>query len=358
MSDIINNIGVGQAYTTVAAWWSARPNDGNNWIGNVIDAGVISVGELTGTNTGGAELRADEHLTYNFFSPTEPHVTVTAANTPIYIRATDKFIIRGLEVINTGISTSVIAAGAWEDCDIEIHNCRLIGGKDGINISRTNALAHLENCVVSGAYEFGICGRVAGVTASHTVVTGCNISNNSFRSGIQTTVGAVFDNTVAYNNTNKDWIDNNATASNCASGDTTAFGTSAITGVVAGDFEDVSSNLWTTRGSGVLSGAGTASTDIGLAITIPVPAVTLTPVTTESTSTAITPIVYLTKGLVVFPSTTDTQSAAVNANTYLAAEVILLPLTTSIESSAVTPTISLASLSAALYVRSFTINYN
>ena len=47
MADIINNIGAGQTYTTVPLWWAARPNDGNNWIGNYVDTDTINPGELS-----------------------------------------------------------------------------------------------------------------------------------------------------------------------------------------------------------------------------------------------------------------------------------------------------------------------
>ncbi len=269
MADIINNIGSGQTYPTVAVWWADRPNDGNRWVGNYVDTNTFSVGELSGTNNGGAELRADASVAYDFESPTNPHPIISSSVAPIYIRATDKFILRGFELTSTGTSaaSALVRCGSFEDCDVEVHSCRLKGGFEGVGTSRAGAKIHLDNCAISGCREFGIRGNSIGVTATHVVVYDCNQVASNFRAGIQTKAGAVYDSVVSYNNTSKDWIDSNATAINCASGDNTAsFSSNAVIGVVDADFENIGSDIWTATAGGALEGTGSGSSDIGLSL--------------------------------------------------------------------------------------------
>ena len=266
MADIVNNIGTGQTYTTIQLWWAAKPNDGNNWIGNYVDTGTITAGELSGTNIGGAELRADPSIAYNFDSPTDAHVTISAATYPIYVRATDKFILRGFELINTTTAGAVVRAGSFDDCDLEIHGCSLSGGLEGVGTSRVGAKIHLENCVIRDTDQFGIRGASIGVTATHVAVVNCNLSDTNFRAGIQTTAGAAYDSVVSFNNFRKDWLDSNATAVFCASGDATSFGSNAVTGIVDADFTNTTSEIWTAAGGGALEGSGSGGSNIGLSL--------------------------------------------------------------------------------------------
>jgi len=283
MADIINNIGAGQTYTTVPLWWAARPNDGNNWIGNYVDTDTINPGELSGTNIGGAELRADSATAFDFEAPASAHPIFSSTSSPIYIRATDKFILRGFEVISTGTSSghTLVKCGEFEDCDVEVIGCRLKNGFEGVGTSRAGAKIHTQNTVITGCQEFGIRGASVGVTSAHTVVSTCNQVGSGFRAGIQTTSGASFDSVVAFNNTTDDWFDSNATATNCASGDVTAFGSSAVTGVVDGDFDNTASDIWTSASGGALSGTGSGGTDIGLNLVVMNVVLILSPSETE-----------------------------------------------------------------------------
>jgi len=198
---------------------------------------------------------------------------------PIYIRATNKFIIRGFELISTGTSATIVNAGNFDDCDLEIVGCRISGGLNGAGTARAGAKIHIENCVVSGAFEFGIRGASIGVTASHTVVTGCNVTGSAFRAGIQTSTGAAFDSVVSYNNNgNDDWYTPNGSLTFCASGDTSVHGSNSVTGIVGGDFTNTASNIWTSNSGGALSGAGSGGTDIGLNLIAANVVLLLTPV--------------------------------------------------------------------------------
>lgn len=277
MADIINNIGAGQTYTTVSAWWAARQS-ADNWIGNYVDTDTINVGELAGTNAGGAELRADQSVAYNFDSPTDAHPTISAAGNPIYIRATNKFILRGFEVTNTTTLGLVVRAGSFEDCDLEVRECSLSGGLEAVGTSRVGAKIHLENCVVRDTDQFGIRGASIGVTGTHVAVVNCNLSDTNFRAGIQTTAGSAWDSVVVFNSFRKDWLDTNGTCVNCASGDTTAFGSNTVTGVVDGDFTNSVAEIWTAAAAGALEGTGSGGTNIGLNLIAANVVIALTPV--------------------------------------------------------------------------------
>lgn len=267
MADIVTNISVIGDYTT---WLAGLPgsDDGNVYVANFTVAGDYSIGQIAAQAVA-IRLQADNSVKYNFNSPTDSHVAFTATTTEtIYPRSTQPVEIKGVRLETASTTQDNIRAGAFEACDITINECRIIGGKNGGGFTNASAKIHFNNCVITDCDEFGIRGASVGVTATHCVVVNCNTTNNTFRAGIQTTSGAAFDSNVCFDNMQKDWFDTNGTATNNASGDLTAFGTSAVTGVVAGDFTNVAAGIYTAANGGALDGTGSGGTDIGLQLAV------------------------------------------------------------------------------------------
>lgn len=270
MADIINNIGVGQTYETVAAWAADVVNDGNRWVGNFMDATVIDLSTKIDMlpNVGGSELRADPSVAYDFTNPTKPHTIIRSnGGSTFFVLSTNKFIIRGFELENTGTSSSarVIGVDIYADADQEIHECRLKGGYQAISGRNSSASKHhFENCVISGTLRAGISGDASGVTTKSCVVQGCNTQNSTYVGGITTKSADTHVNTVSFNNGYKDFFAGSGVLTNCASSDTTATGTNNLTGVTLAAFEDPAADIWTSKAGGVLDGAGEVGDNIGL----------------------------------------------------------------------------------------------
>lgn len=264
MADVITNI---TNQTELDAWLLALPavNDGNRHVGNITASGDYTLGEVS-TKAVDYLIKADDAVRYDFDNPTRPHAAIISSAQCFYPRSPVPRVceIEGFRSETTSSTLDNIQSGTFEDSNVIVRRCRLIGGKNGCGNARAGATVHVENCVITDAEEFGIRGASVGVTATHTVVANCNTSGNAFRSGIQTTAGAAFDSCIAFNNSNKDWFDTAGNANNCASGDLTAFGSDAVTGIVAGDFTNTASNIWTSANGGALDGTGSGGSDIGL----------------------------------------------------------------------------------------------
>jgi hypothetical protein len=126
--------------------------------------------------------------------------------------------------------------------------------------------------------------NTASFSTSHCVVEGCNTGASLGHGGIYQRVGNTHDSTVAYGNGSEDWEVTSgieATKNFCASGDSSATGTGAVTGVTTADFDDTGSDIWTSKAGGLLSGTGSGGTDIGFNLIAASVVLILTP--TEST---------------------------------------------------------------------------
>ncbi len=279
MADIINTIGVGQDYETIELWWAnAVLDDGNRYIGEYVDSGTISVATLAAkANSGGAELRAASGVAYNFDNPAAAHIKITASSGfALYNRTTSKFITRGFEIESTSVSPSnpdnpdnPIGVDIFADQDAEFYECKIVGGESAIRGRSSNtALYHFENCHITGSTKSGLWSNGDGFTTKHCVIEGCNTTNSTFHGGITEKANNTHDSTVCYGNGVKDYEGTSATLLSCASGDATAHGSGAVTGVTTADFTDTVNDIWTSKTGGLLDGTGTGGTNIGLQLTV------------------------------------------------------------------------------------------
>ena len=264
MADIVSNVGAGQTYADIPAWWAARTNSGDKWVANLVDAGVITIAEITGDNIGGAEIRADASIAYNFSSPTDPHVTVRSASPVIYLRPLN-FILRGIEFDSTDTLDACVKTDQFVNQTITIIDCRIKGGLNGVkNRNNTLDLINLYNTHVSGQAQSGIWLNASASIVDHCVVEGANTALSNSQGGLFVRTGVTVSNTAAINNGLEDFALTEATMNNCASGDTTAYGTAAIDNITTADFENTALDIYTAKAGGLLDGSGSGGSDIGV----------------------------------------------------------------------------------------------
>jgi len=132
----------------------------------------------------------------------------TSADTGINVTDDNNVVRNSLVIHESGsISGSCIAAGNF-DPNIQFYNCTTIGGRYGINVSDSGGSpTTVRNCVAYGAYT-------------------------------------------------SDYLYTNVIASNNASGDTSALGTSPITGITADDFVDFANGDYRINADSALYNAG------------------------------------------------------------------------------------------------------
>jgi hypothetical protein len=275
MADIIKTIGaVGADYTTLAAWWAARTGvAGDNYIGILTDAADYPWGDVP-TNTSFAAnviVRAFETVKYNPNNPTAPHARIASTTgSALYWRPLAPLVLEDLKLVTTFASTC-LRVGSFEDTVVTVRRCLVQGGTTGISHSRAAALTFVENCIVTGAQQFGISNGAAGVTVRNTVIVGNNLSNTAFRGGMRRDIaGTIIDNVVAFGNGLYDFQGStvSATMTYAASGDTTAAGANAITGVTSAAFTNYVGEIYTAADGGVLDGTAAGGADRGLNLSV------------------------------------------------------------------------------------------
>ena len=264
MADEVSDVGSGQTYADIAAWWAARTNSGNKWVANLTDAGIITIAEIVGDNIGGAEIRADASIAYNFSSPADPHVTVQSLSPAIYLRPLN-FILRGIEFDSTDVLGTCVKTDEFVNQNISVIDCRVKGGKNGVkNRNNTSDVINLDNTHISGQSQAGAWLNASASTVTHCTIHDANTSLAGGLGGLYARTGVTVSNTVCYNNGLKDFALTEATMNNCASGDATAYGTSPVTGITLADFENTAADIYTAKVGGLLDGAGAGGTDIGI----------------------------------------------------------------------------------------------
>lgn len=275
MADVIKTIGAsGADYTTLAAFWTARNSNagsGDVYIAEIIDAADYVWGEVTGTFAGSVKIRPATGLKINFENFSAAHAKiVSAATSALYYRSLAPLTIEDIELHTTG-AFSGLRVGAFEDTNVTVQRCLLRGGVQGVSHGRDTATTLIENCVVTGASQFGIANGTsspfAGITTRNTVVVGNNTSNTASRGGMRKDkAGTVIDNVVCYGNGLIDFFgaSTTATVSYLASGDTSASGSNAITGVTSAAFTNYASEVYTAAAAGVLDGTAAGGADRGL----------------------------------------------------------------------------------------------
>jgi hypothetical protein len=280
MADVIKTIGAsgsGADFTSYQTWFAARTGGaGDRYIGEIITTtGGLSTGLATSGNYAmELVIRAAAGLEFDPADPTAPHAIISAGG-GINIPSTGsaKLTIENIEVRGTSTSptTSLINTGSAVS-NQTIRGCWLRGGRHGCQNAVSGGTVLIENTVVEGAYRAGIQAAFAGVTARNVVIAGCNIEAGTTASycGMRKDVaGTVIENVVAYGNSVVDFFGSTtaATVSFMASGDTSASGTGALTGVTAAAFTDYANDIFTAATGGVLDGTGPSGNDRGIVTT-------------------------------------------------------------------------------------------
>jgi hypothetical protein len=280
MADVIKTIGAsgsGADFTSYQTWFAARTGGaGDRYIGEIITTtGGLSTGLATSGNYAmELVIRAAAGLEFDPADPTAPHAIISAGG-GINIPSTGsaKLTIENIEVRGTSTSptTSLINTGSAVS-NQTIRGCWLRGGRHGCQNAVSGGTVLIENTVVEGAYRAGIQAAFAGVTARNVVIVGCNIEAGTTASycGMRKDMaGTVIENVVAYGNATVDFFGATtaATVSFMASGDGSASGTGALTGVTSAAFTDYANDIFTAATGGVLDGTGPSGNDRGIVTT-------------------------------------------------------------------------------------------
>lgn len=280
MADVIKTIGAagsGADYANYQTWFAARTGGaGDRYIGEIITTtGGLSTGlATTGNYAMEIVIRAAAGLEFDPTDPTKPHAIISAGG-GINIPSTGsaKLTIENIEVRGTSTSptTSLINTGSAVS-NQTIRGCWLRGGRHGVQNAVSGGTVLIENTVVEGAYRAGIQAAFAGVTARNVVIAGCNIEAGTTASycGMRKDMaGTVIENVVAFGNSVVDFFGATtaATVSFMASGDTSASGTGALTGVTSVAFTDYANDIFTAATGGVLDGTGPSGNDRGIVTT-------------------------------------------------------------------------------------------
>ena len=280
MADVIKTIGAagsGADFANYQTWFAARTGGaGDRYIGEIITTkGGLSSGLATSGNYAmELVIRAAAGLEFDPTDPTAPHAIISAGG-GINIPSTGaaKLTIENIEVRGTSTSPTISLINTGSAVSNQtIRGCWLRGGRHGVQNAVSGGTVLIENTVVEGAYRAGVQAAFAGVTARNVVIAGCNIEAGTTASycGMRKDVaGTVIENVVAFGNSVVDFFGATtaATVSFMASGDATATGTGALTGVTSAAFTDYANDIFTAATGGVLDGTGPSGNDRGIVTT-------------------------------------------------------------------------------------------
>lgn len=275
MADVVTQ---GADLTAYNAWLAALPstNDNNRHVFEFTAAGDFAPAD-PGNPAVSILIRAASNVAYDFTNPTNAHVAFVRAGESItFASATQMVELYGLRCENTNASPATnenaIGKSLFIDQHIKATKCRIIGGYHGAQArdagGGTTDRFDTENCVFTGQRRIGVFTGRSSSQHNRTVVANANLDDDQFSGGWLVRDGTSCTNCVGFNNNRNDWVNTGSTLSHCASSDNTAYGTNAVTGVVAADFTNTAANIWTTASSGNLAGAGTNGSDIGLELTV------------------------------------------------------------------------------------------
>jgi hypothetical protein len=275
MADVIKTIGAtGADYTTLAAFWTARNSNagaGDVYIAELTDAADYPWGEVSGTFAGSVKVRPATAVKLDLANPTAPHAKIASTTTSaLYWRSVTPLTLEDLELVTTA-SSVCLRLGAFEDTNTTAQRCLVRGGSIGVSHGRATATTLIENCVVTGAATWGISNGFAGISVRNTVVVGNNTTNTASRGGMRKDIaGAVIDNVVCYGNLRGDFFgaSTTSTVSYLSSGDASATGSNALTGVTTAAFTNYAGQVYTAAAAGVLDNSAAGGADRGLNLSV------------------------------------------------------------------------------------------
>lgn len=274
MADVIKTIGsIGADYTTLAGFWSARDSNagaGDVYIAELIEAVNYAWGEVTGAFVGTVKVRPATGVKLDLKNVAAAHASITSSTTSaLFWRSDAQITIEDLELY-TSFAATCLRTNGFEDTNVIVKNSLIRGGTSGISHSRSGGVTLVENCVVTEATTWGINNSAAGITIRNTVVVGNNTSNTASRGGVRKDIaGCVLENVVAYGNLRDDFYapTTSSTISYLSSGDSSATGANAITGVTTAAFTNYAAKDYTAANGGVLDGTAGGGLDRGLNLT-------------------------------------------------------------------------------------------
>lgn len=293
MADVITSIqATGGDYTDVTSW---EADLGGATSSDFVTNTEVVIGEIANENiseTSVLVLGATTNSTYKWVLRAQSGAEhggipgagarVTFSTTSAAFQARNFIDIEGIELIGSASSTNVIIqAHPFEDVSVNVNRCILNGnGATNSNNHGFDSRNRLVTDTIKNTLFFDFGGfAIAAFYTNPTVniyncgAADCNLSDNASRGGFHAGQSKyTYTNCFAYNcgSTNQaDFFSSGATLSYCASTDTTATGTGAVTGIGSGDFNNAASNDWHLSGTGSnlynagtdLSGSG-VTTDI------------------------------------------------------------------------------------------------
>lgn len=280
MADIIKTIAPsGADHATIQAWWDARTGGVGDVYRGVLTAAVDYQGSsnlingLTGSYSGAVELIADPSVAVNLESPSIAHAKITNATTTVaalHWPTSVPITVEGIEIATPSITLAAFRFGASVDANVTIKKCLLRGGVNNAAHTRAGSITTILDSLLIDARENAVANNVTGLTIRRSTIIRANQGNVNFRGGIRHDVaGTIIDNVVSYGCLQADFYGGttvNATVSYASSGDSTARGSSALTGVTTADFADYANENFTAAASGVLDGTGPSGADRGLSV--------------------------------------------------------------------------------------------
>ncbi len=262
--------GVGNYYTAMSSWESAQDRDltatgdgeiailecYNDWPTGLSDN--LTINGWTTDATRYIEIRTPESERHDG-TPESGFWMTSAVNT---LTSREHIKLIGLDIHSTEASTgTVLYIGPYEAITATVDSCIVHGESScytGFAIGAHASTVNVRNTLFTKAARNGVAaGSTATTTLYNCVIADNNTSDNEYRQGISSGATTTMTNTVAYNNNREDFDGTAATLTTCASSDSTAYGTGAITGIVSGDFNAAASEDYH------LSGASSALYDVG-----------------------------------------------------------------------------------------------
>jgi hypothetical protein len=260
--------GSGARYTLMSTWESSQQGD-------LVTAGDNEVLECYGDDYGGADGALVNNVNIaGWTTSASNNITVRAAageghggvqrrdggtgfalystnNTVLYI-SVDHTVISGIELSSSGVEFPAIDLTGNT---VYIHSCivwteNISGSQKCINMNQGGSVYDIRNCVImqTAGWAFDTRNSVSATVDSCTIISDGTGGNGA--------VGGDLRNCVSYGYAGACITAVNS-QSYCATEDNTASGTGAVTGVLAGDFTNLSLRQFTPATDGKLDGTGT-----------------------------------------------------------------------------------------------------
>jgi len=255
-------------------FWSALPvsDDGDIHVASFIVAGDYTpVSKAAETPVVEIRIQAAPNVAYNKTNPTAPHVAfigLAGASAFHCASGSAKFSVRGIRFeMDFSTTNRCIETNRFVTKHTVIDSCRMIRGSMGFEeLNSPNDILDVINTEISDMAYTAIRFNRSASSSVGCTIHDCNTENIGIWGGIYGDATATVINTVCFNNKKGDWKGVSGAYSSNASGDTSASGTGAVTGVTASDFVNTLTGEYLAADGGLLKGTGTGGNDIGISV--------------------------------------------------------------------------------------------